>query len=172
MRVRRPALTGGALAGMAAAALLVTACGQRAVAPVLDSAVAASPSPSPSPSPTGSASPAPLAASSLSPSATPACSSTGVTVTNADNGETLCVRTGAVVLVLLSNATGEIRASGPLTPHPEVLPMLVPGVQGAAFAASQPGVATITSVLSPCGSGPGVHCMLLMLFRVTIDVTA
>jgi hypothetical protein len=95
-----------------------------------------------------------------------------VTVTNADNGETLCVRPGAVVLVLLSNATGEIRESGPLTATPEVLPMLLPGVKGAAFAAGQPGTATISSVLSPCGTGPGIHCMLLMLFRVTIDVAA
>jgi hypothetical protein len=95
-----------------------------------------------------------------------------VTVTNADNGETLCVRPGGVVLVLLSNATGGIRASAPLTAQPEVLPMLVPGVKGAAFAADHPGTATITSVLSPCGSGPGIHCMLLMLFRVTIDVTS
>ena len=95
-----------------------------------------------------------------------------MTVTNADNGETLCVRPGAVVLVLLSNTTGGIRTSGPLTATPEVLPMLLPGVKGAAFAASQSGVATISSVLSPCGTGPGIHCMLLMLFRVTIDVTA
>jgi hypothetical protein len=153
MRVR-----GSVLAGVAAVALLVTGCGQRAVAPVLDSAVAASPSPT--------------ALASPSPSATPTCSTTGITVTNADNGETLCVRPGTVVLVMLSNATGGIRASGPLTPHPEVLPTLVPGVQGAAFAATEPGVATISAVLSPCGSGPGIHCMLLMLFRVTVDVGA
>jgi hypothetical protein len=95
-----------------------------------------------------------------------------VTVTNADNGETLCVRPGAVVLVLLSNATGDIHATGPLTSRPGVLPRLVPGVKGAAFAADKAGVARISSVLSPCGSGPGIHCMLLMLFRVTIDVAA
>jgi hypothetical protein len=95
-----------------------------------------------------------------------------VTITNADNGETLCVRPGSVVLVLLSNATGGIRASAPLTAKPEALPRLVPGVKGAAFAASKAGVATVSSVLSPCGSGPGIHCMLLMLFRVTIDVAA
>jgi hypothetical protein len=129
---------------------LVSGCGQRAVAPVLDSAIA---------TPT------------VTPSPAPSCSSTGVTVTNADNGETLCVRPGAAVLVLLSDATGDIRVTGPLTAHPEVLPMLVPGVKGAAYAASEPGVATITSVLSPCGTGPGIHCMLLMLFRVTIDIT-
>jgi hypothetical protein len=95
-----------------------------------------------------------------------------VTVTNADNGETLCVRPGAVVLVLLSNATGDIRATGPLTARPEVLPKLLPGLKGAAFTAGQPGVARISSVLSPCGSGPGIHCMLLLLFRVTIEVVA
>jgi hypothetical protein len=93
-------------------------------------------------------------------------------VTNADNGETLCVRPGAVVLVLLSNAAGGIRAVGPLTARPEVLPMLLPGVRGAAYAADQPGTATISAVLSPCGTGPGIHCMLLMVFRVTIDVAS
>jgi hypothetical protein len=110
-----------------------------------------------------------------SPAATPAprnCSKSGVTVTNADNGETLCVRRGAAVLVLLSNATGDIHATGPLTARPEVLPRLVPGVKGAAFVAGRPGAASISTVLSPCGSGPGIHCMLLMLFRVTIDVVA
>jgi hypothetical protein len=95
-----------------------------------------------------------------------------VTVTNADNGETLCVRPGGVVLVLLSNARGDIRASAPLTARPAALPSLLPGVRGAAYTASRSGVATISSILSPCGTGPGIHCMLLMLFRVTIDIAA
>jgi hypothetical protein len=183
-------------AGIAAIALMLTGCGQPSAAPVLDSAIAASPAApasahaSPprtvSPAPTGSPSPvtgpspvtepSPAAGqSAASPAASPSprhCSSTGVTITNADNGETLCVRRGAVVLVLLSNATGSIRASAPLTARPEVLPRLLPGVKGAAYAASKPGVATISAILSPCGTGPGIHCMLMMLFRVTIDIAA
>jgi hypothetical protein len=77
-----------------------------------------------------------------------------------------------VVLVLLSNAVGGIRAAGPLTARPEALPMLLPGIRGAAYAANQPGTATISALLSPCGTGPGIHCMLLMVFRVTIEVVS
>jgi len=95
-----------------------------------------------------------------------------VTVTDADNGKTLCVRPGAIVLVMLNNAAGGIRASEPLIARSGVLPMLLPGVMSAAFAAGQPGVATISSVLSPCGTGPGIRCMLLTLFRATIDIVA
>jgi hypothetical protein len=169
------------LAGVAVVALMLTGCGQRPGATALESAIAASPLASPSPSPSSSPSPSmsPLPSLSPSPSVSPTavptprdCSSTGVTLTNADNGETLCVRPGAVVLVLLSSAIHPIHASGPLATRPDILPALLPGVKGAAFVAGNPGVARISSVLSPCGTGPGVHCMLLMLFRVTIDVAA
>jgi hypothetical protein len=161
------------LAGVAVAVLMLTGCGQRPEAPVLDSAQAAVPSLTASPSPTVSDAPSPSATPSPAASPTPShCSSTGVTLTNADNGETLCVRPGAVILVLLSSAVGDIRASGPLATRPGLLPTLLPGVKGAAFAAGDPGVASISAVLSPCGTGPGVHCMLLMVYRVTIDVVA
>jgi hypothetical protein len=169
------------LASVAVVALMLTGCGQRPGAPVLDSAIAVSPVPpasthaAPTVSPSPTVFPSSPASGTPSPEASPPpsdCSSTGVTLTNADNGETLCVRPGSVVLVLLSSAVGDIRASGPLATRPGLLPTLLPGVKGAAFAAGNPGVASISAVLSPCGTGPGIHCMLLMLYRVTVDVVA
>jgi hypothetical protein len=92
-------------------------------------------------------------------------------ITRADNGKTLCARPGTAVLVLLANA-GQIQSTGPLTPRPKILPTLIHGETGAAFEASSPGTATITSVISPCGSGSGVHCMLLLFFHVTVKIEA
>jgi hypothetical protein len=144
-------MRGGLLAGTAVIALLVAGCGQRAVAPVLDSAVASA-------GPSGT-------------SGTDAgCASIGIMVTNQDNGKTLCVHQGTNVLVMLTTDSGGIRVTGPMKEEPALVPALVPGIEGAAYIASQPGVATITSVLSPCGSGPGLHCMLLELYHVTIDI--
>jgi hypothetical protein len=143
-------MRGGLLAGAAVTALLVAGCGHQAVAPVLDSAVASAPSDT---------------------SGTDAgCASVGIMVTNADNGKTLCVYQGTNVLVMLTTDSGGIRVTGPMTEEPALVPALVPGIEGAAYIASQQGVATITSVLSPCGSGPGLHCMLLELYHVTIDI--
>jgi hypothetical protein len=142
-------MRGGLLAGAAVIALLVAGCGHQAVAPVLDSAVASAPTPSDTPA---------------------GCASVGIMVTNADNGKTLCVYQGTNVLVMLTTDSGGIRVTGPMTEEPALVPTLVPGIEGAAYIAGQPGVATITSVLSPCGSGPGLHCMLLELYHVTIDI--
>jgi hypothetical protein len=148
----------GLIAGAAAVAFLVAGCGQQAVTPTLDSALVTT-------------APATIQASATaSPDA--GCTSIGMIITNSDNGKTLCVYQGTDVLVLLATDSGGIRVTGPLTPRPALVPALVPGVTGAAFVASQPGVARILSVLAPCGSGPGVHCMLLMLYHVTLDIVA
>jgi hypothetical protein len=93
-------------------------------------------------------------------------------VTDSDNGGTLCVYEGTDVVVMLAGDSGGIRVTGPLTPHAELVPAPEPGMTGAAFTASKPGTARILSVLSPCGSGPGIHCMLLMLYHVTLNVVA
>ena len=113
-------------------------------------------------------------AASLTAAASPdaGCTSIGIMINNSDNGKTLCVYQGTDVLVMLATDSGGIRVTGPLTPRPALVPALVPGVTGAAFVASQPGVARILSVLAPCGSGPGVHCMLLMLYHVTLNIVA
>jgi hypothetical protein len=160
----------GLVAGVAALGFLVAGCGQQAVAPVLDSALAtpsatadlpsAGPSPTPHPTPTPAAGP------------DAGCTSIGIMLTNSDNGKTLCVHEGTDIVVMLTGDSGGIRASGPLTPRPALVPALEPGVTGAAFVAGQPGIARIVSVLSPCGSGPGIHCMLLMLYHVTVNVVA
>ena len=160
----------GLVAGAAAVAFMIAGCGQQAATPVLDSALA---SPATAPVATAPAATAPAtvqASATASPDA--GCTSIGMIITNSDNGKTLCVYQGTDVLVLLATDSGGIRVTGPLTPRPALVPTLVPGLTGAAFVASQPGVARILSVLAPCGSGPGVHCMLLMLYHVTLDIVA
>ena len=94
-----------------------------------------------------------------------------IMVTDSDNGETLCVHEGTDVVVTLASGSG-IRVTGPLAPHPDLVPKLEPGMTGAAFVATGAGVARIESVLSPCGSGPGIHCMVLVLYHVTLNVVA
>jgi hypothetical protein len=45
------------------------------------------------------------------------------------------------------------------------------GETGAAFTAVGTGTATINAVISPCASSPGpVHCMVLMVFRMRLDI--
>ena len=158
----------GLVTGVAAAAFLVAGCGQQGAKPVLDSALAATAPATAAPAATAPA--AIQASATASPDA--GCTSIGIMINNSDNGKTLCVYQGTDVLVLLTTDSGGIRVTGPLTPRPALVPALVPGVSGAAFVASQPGVARILSVLAPCGSGPGVHCMLLMLYHVTLDIVA
>jgi hypothetical protein len=148
------------MAGATAVAFLVGGCGQQAGTSALDSTLVTT-----TPQATAAAPPATASPDSQ-------CTSIGMIITNSDNGKTLCVYQGTDVLVLLATDSGGIRVTGPLTPRPELVPALVPGVTGAAFVASQPGVARILSVLAPCGSGPGVHCMLLMLYHVTLDIVA
>jgi hypothetical protein len=141
--------------------LLIAGCGQQAHGAALDASVSGSSSASvpTSPEPT--------------PTASGTCASARLTVTNADNGNTLCVRPGTALLVLLRNGTGPIRYSGPLAPRADGRLMLMRGVTGAAFTAVRPGVATITSVISPCASEPGpVHCLVLMLFRLRVEIRA
>jgi hypothetical protein len=189
----------GLVAGATAMVFAVAGCGQQAVTPARDSAftvpaatgdlpvpglpVPGLPVPEPSPwagatvtpGPAASVTPAPAPAEpQASPAASPdaGCTSIGVMLTNSDNGKTLCVYEGTDVVVMLAGDSGGIRATGPLTPRPDLVPALEPGVTGAAFVASQPGVARVLSVLAPCGSGPGMHCMLLMLYHVTINVVA
>jgi hypothetical protein len=92
---------------------------------------------------------------------------------NADNGESLCVRPGAAILVLLTGQTGPITAEGPLTPHSEGILSLPGLVAGDSFIAQAPGTAVINSQLSPCSAAPGtMHCMLVIRYQVTINVQA
>jgi hypothetical protein len=113
----------------------------------------------------------------------------GLTITAADNGKTLCVRAGTAILVLLRGTAGDqwttIRSSSAvLAPRPDPRMMLQRWVTGAAFKAAHPGMAAITSARYPCrvpppadpGSttsttSPPVHCGAIMGFRVTVQVT-
>jgi hypothetical protein len=113
-----------------------------------------------------------------------------LTVTTADNGKTLCVRTGTEVMVLLRGTPAtmwtSIRSSSAiLRPRADPRLMLQRGVTGAAFDAAGSGLAAITSLRYPCrilapadpGSttsattAPPARCGAVMAFRVTIEVT-
>jgi hypothetical protein len=175
-------MRGGLLAGMAVIALLVAGCGQQPGGTVLDSSIAASsssaasagssPGTLPGTSP-GAAANTPPASSQPTSAAGGGCASARLTISNADNGKTVCVRPGTALLVLLRDGAGPIRYSGPLTPRPDGRLMLMRGETGAAFTAGRAGVATITSVISPCASEPGpMHCLVLMLFRARVEIRA
>lgn len=183
----------GLAAGLVALGFLVAGCGQQSVAPVLDSALATtapaavmgssggSPAAVPSPTTAAPATPSPSPVVTTPPTSAPprspvtapdaGCKTGVIMVTDSDNGGTLCVHEGTDVVVMLASGGG-IRATGPLAPRPELVPKLEPGVTGAAFLATGPGVARIMSVLAPCGYGPGIHCMLLMLYHVTLNIVA
>ena len=153
-------------------AALISGCGQRAGS--------------------GAAAPAPAASRPASVAvcrgAQPAKHASKLTITAADNGESLCVSRGTNVAVFLkgtptrkwepiqaSSAVLRSSANGERT-----LPI---GVTGASFAAAQPGTAVITSgrpvcgpAAPPQGSTPGtggsgtVECGAILAFRVTVTV--
>ena len=172
-----PALTAVALA----AVVLASGCGQQhAGAPAGPPPSASSPAaPMPSPAPGD-----PGAASCHSGSASRA---TLITITYADNGQTVCVRRGTAVQVYLkgtvTNRWSPIHASNEavLMPHASGRLMLMAGVTGASFLAAQPGTATIRSFRQPCGPGatPGnqagqsgtLECGVIIAFHATVKVT-
>ena len=109
-----------------------------------------------------------------------------ITITYADNGQTLCVRRGTAVQVFLrgtpANRWSAIHASGDaLVPHANGRLMLALGVTGASFLAAHPGTATIRSFKQPCGPGttPGnqaaqsgtLECGVIIAFHTTVKVT-
>lgn len=109
-----------------------------------------------------------------------------VTITNTDNGRTVCVRPGAAVLVFLRGLPphkwSAIRASGPaLRPHANGHMMLQFGVTGGSFLAVRPGTSVLTSTMMACGptatppnagneSGT-LECGTILGFRATVKVT-
>ena len=135
-------------------------------------------SPSPAPQPGG-----PVAASCHGSSATRVSL---ITITYADNGQTLCVRRGTAVQVFLKGSPtakwSAIRASSTaLKPHASGRMMLALGVTGASFLAVRPGTVTLTSFRHPCGpeqtppnaagqSGT-LECGVIVAFRTTVKVS-
>ncbi len=96
------------------------------------------------------------------PAATPAgarapagCQGEAPTITQADNGKTLCARVGDTVAVLLHSANSSrwlqpLASSSALKPTPSGEASLVQGVTGAWFTAVRPGRVLVTSVRPPC----------------------
>jgi hypothetical protein len=146
----------------------------------------------PSPPPAGASSP-PSANSPLPPP--PATQRAGachgpaprlrvITLTNADNGRSVCVRRGTAVLVYLRGTQASrwsviYSSSGVLPPHANGHGLLELGVTGASFVAARAGTALITSIRQACptpppnsGSQSGtVECGAILAFRVSVRVS-
>jgi hypothetical protein len=169
-----PALVAVALGAVA----LASGCGQQhAGTPAGPPLSASAPAPVPSPAP---GDPGTTSCHSASASRTAL-----ITITYADNGQTLCVRRGTAVQVFLrgtpANRWSAIHASGDaLVPHANGRLMLALGVTGASFLAAHPGTATIRSFKQPCGPGttPGnqaaqsgtLECGVIIAFHTTVKV--
>ena len=142
----------------------------------------------PSPLPAGASSP-PLASSPL-PLPPPGTCHGGraprlrvITLTNADNGRSVCVRRGTAVQVYLrgtqaSRWSAIHASSGVLQSHANGHLLLALGVTGGSFIAAHPGTASLTSTRLICptpppnsGSESGtVECGALLGFRVSVRV--
>jgi hypothetical protein len=107
-----------------------------------------------------------------------------LTLTNADNGRSVCVRRGTAVLVYLRGTQASrwsvIHASSSvLRPRANGHGLLALGVTGASFLAARPGTASITSARMACptpppnsGSQSGtVECGAILGFRVSVRVS-
>jgi hypothetical protein len=106
-------------------------------------------------------------------------------VTAADNGKTLCIRTGTPLLVFLHGSAASkwtpIKVSSPaLAPHPNPAFTLALWVTGGSFIAVQPGTAVLTSSRPACSPGsspasvsPGAtQCpSVVAAFRVRLIIT-
>jgi hypothetical protein len=145
---------------LAAVALTLTAAGcaqpasQYAAAP--DSSATTSGAPSPAPSD---------------------CRSGSVTVTEAQDGQSLCVRVGTRIEVYLhgspDTAWSAVTSDGAaLTPTASGKGALPLGVTGGFFQAAAPGAARLTASRPGCPSAPpgGVRCMIVQPFAVTVTV--
>ena len=107
-----------------------------------------------------------------------------ITLTNADNGRSVCVRRGAAVQVYLrgtqaSRWSAIHASSGVLRPRANGHLLLALGVTGASFVAAHLGTASITSIRQACptpppnsGSQSGtVECGAILGFRVSVRVS-
>lgn len=106
------------------------------------------------------------------------CRSGHVTVTEADNGKTLCVTPGATVGVVLQ-APGTTTTWSAVTADSDVLmplnvtgpgPTIDPGDVAAFFTAKHPGVVHLSSSRPACGGNGHVKCHAVLGFEVTVTV--
>jgi len=180
------------------AAAVISGCGQQHPSATAGPPQAGAPSPpaagSPSPLPPGASSPP--AAGSPSPPTPPGTSLAGacqggpaprpgaITLTNADNGRSVCVRRGTAVQVYLrgtraSRWSGIHASSGVLQPRGNGHGLLALGVTGASFVAAGPGTAAITSFRLVCPTPPPnsgaqsgtEECGAILAFRVSVRVS-
>jgi hypothetical protein len=175
------------------AVAVISGCGQQytgtPAGPPLAGASSPAPAGAPSPLPAGASSPPP--ASSPSPPPPPGTCHGGpvprlgvITLTNADNGRSVCVRRGTAVQVYLrgtraSRWSAIHASSGVLQPHANGHLLLALGVTGGSFIAAHPGTASITSTRLVCptpppnsGSESGtVECGVILGFRVSVRVS-
>ena len=158
------------------AVALATGCGTQHQGTPAGPPLSGSPSPAPQPGDPGAASCHGSAATRV----------TLITITYADNGQTLCVRRGTAVQVFLKGSPtskwSAIRASSTvLKPHANGRMMLALGVTGASFLAVRPGTVTLTSFRHPCrpeqtppnaaGQSGTLECGVIVAFRATVKVT-
>jgi hypothetical protein len=107
-----------------------------------------------------------------------------ITLTNADNGRSVCVRRGTAVQVYLrgtlaSRWSAIHASSGVLQPRADGHMLLAVGVTGASFVAARPGTASITSIRQACPTPPPnagaqsgtVECGAILGFRVSVRVS-
>jgi hypothetical protein len=99
-----------------------------------------------------------------------------VTLTEADNGATVCVATGTSVEIYLHAKTGQ-QWSQPVPDRTILRPAangkgaLQVGVTAGFYLAAEPGQARVTAQLAPCrGPKPGPACDAVQLFEVNISV--
>jgi len=174
-----------AFVAVAALLTMTAGCAQHATAtgnaPASDQATNNAPTQA-----TSSSSPVPATSSTpaTSGSATSACVSHTLTITTADNNKSLCVTTGATVLVLLRGTLTAKWAvvhssSTVLAVRPDPHFTLQVGVTGSAFEALHPGDAILSSMRYPCQGNmreavpsAGIHCGAIAEFRVTVSVQA
>ena len=172
-----PVLAAVALGAVA----VISGCGQQQTGTPAGPPLAGAPSPppasAPSPSPPGT-----RHAGACHGGKAPRLSV--ITLTNADNGRSVCVRRGTAVQVYLRGTQASrwsvIHASsGVLRPRANGHMLLAVGVTGASFVAARPGTASITSARQACptpppnaGSQSGtVECGAILGFRVGVRVS-
>jgi hypothetical protein len=145
----------------------------------------------PGPTPSGSPAAAPAGTAPSTSSSAPSNSAGGpadagcpqgvqsgtVTLTEADQGRTVCVATGTDVEVYLRAPRAGQQWSEPvpdrtiLQPHASGKGALQMGVTAGFYRAVAPGQARITAQLAPCrGPKPGPECDAIQLFEVTVVI--
>jgi hypothetical protein len=121
--------------------------------------------------------PVPSSSGPVDASACPPPAGTTVTVTEADNGRTVCARVSQRIEIYLHGTVAQpwsaITAAGDrLRPTASGKLSLPVGVTGAVFTALAPGPVEVVSSRPMCSAQPGQSgCTALAAFRVTVSVS-